>query len=240
MRNLWLMVSTIAVANLAALLVGLGWLFATERLDLERLHAVHEVFVDPLPIARAKEEKALIEAALAAESAEAQARVGTVPLTAAERLEQRREAERIRQAQTDRLAEETRRIRATLMEEADQLQRDRGALEGDRDAFEQMRQDIIEREDDAQFRQTVDMYQTIPPKQSASMMLELIRDDEMDSVVGYLDAMKPRSAAKVIAEIEKERSELAAELLERLKVYGLIPEADEDPADADADEATDA
>ncbi|MEM9083264.1 MAG: hypothetical protein AAGB34_06675, partial [Planctomycetota bacterium] len=100
-------------------------------------------------------------------------------------------------------------------------------------AFEEMRAEIIQREDDEQFAKSVAMYETIKSNQSAAMMMDLVAQGKIDEVVAYLDAMKPRSAAKVISEVQKEETQLAAELVERLKVYGLIPSTDEELTNAD-------
>ena len=37
MKTLWMMISTIAVANLLAMLVFVGWLYGTDRLNMERM-----------------------------------------------------------------------------------------------------------------------------------------------------------------------------------------------------------
>ncbi|MEM1166933.1 MAG: hypothetical protein AAGI30_11660 [Planctomycetota bacterium] len=232
MRNLWLMISLLAVTNLTALVVILGWLQATQRLNVDRVLAVRDVFTEPVPIEEAKAKIEEEEQAEAQRVADLEARVGRPPLTAGQRLAVVEEFKRVQQAELERVEEETRRLRASLVAEADAISRDRERLEADRTAFEQMRREVIEREDDAQFQQVVKQYESIPPKQGAEMMLDLVREGREMEVVGYLDAMKSRQAAKVIGQIQKQDSPLAANLLERLKVYGLMPGAEE-PSNAD-------
>lgn len=232
-RSIWLVLSLMSIMNIVAILVLAGWLQATNRLSGERLQEVRSIFARSVAQQEYDDDQDAKEAARQAEIDEAEARVGTTPLSSEQRLSIVSEYEKVRRAELERMQEETRRLRQTLAAERDDLEWEKVKFNERKSAFEEMRAEIIRREDDEQFAKSVAMYETIKANQSAEMMMELVNQGKTDEVVAYLDAMKPRSAAKVIAEVQKAETQLAAELLERLKVYGLIPSTDEELPNAD-------
>ena len=54
------------------------------------------------------------------------------------------------------------------------------------------------------------------------MLLALIGDGSRDEAVGYLNAMQDRARTKIVGELVKSgETELAAELLEELRIRGV-------------------
>ncbi|MEM9083853.1 MAG: hypothetical protein AAGB34_09665, partial [Planctomycetota bacterium] len=121
-RNLWLILSLMSIMNIVALLVLAGWLQATNRLSGERLQEVRSIFARSVAQQEYDEDQEAIEAARQAEIDEAQARVGTTPLSSEQRFSIVSEYEKVRRAELERMQEETRRLQQTLAAERADLE----------------------------------------------------------------------------------------------------------------------
>jgi flagellar motility protein MotE (MotC chaperone) len=226
-RRLWLILATIAVANALALGMFLGWLAASDRLDMERLRETRGLFVRTRAQETADEERAAREAEAAAAEAERRSIEGLPPITAEQRMRIIRDYAELINQRTERTKRETQDLIDTLMAQQTRLERERRELEADRAAFERMRSEIVDLVGSEQFEKTLRIYETVKPEVAASMMRELLARGETDQVVAYLDAMKSRSASAVIGRFEEQDPALAADLLERLRVHGLVAQARE-------------
>ena len=88
---------------------------------------------------------------------------------------------------------------------------------------------------DGQFAKVVRQLESVPPKQAKQIMLNLIGTGRADQAVAYLDAMSARPAAKLLREFKTDReTELATELLEQLRTFGVEAEVAELPGDDDS------
>lgn len=239
MRSLWTILSVIAVANVLGLGAFIGWLHATDRIDLDRVRRLREVLTETVAEERARTEAESAEAAAAAEAERQRRADREPPLRTSDVLDvklQRGEADRLRE---ERRLREAQDLRRTLDRERGLLDQQRAELEADKAAFNAMRREIAELEGSEQFRRTLATYEALKPDAVRTIFLELLkpsaegRPDEAGAaqVVAYLNAMQDRARAKIIDEFVRGEPALAAELLERLRTYGLEPGGPETPAD---------
>lgn len=220
-KSIWLVISTIAVANLLALIGFAGWLVASDRLNMDRVEAIREMIAPTAAeeAARLKAEETEREAELA--RLEEQGELGAIPLSAADRLNILREVDEVSRQRFERMERETRDLQRQLRDELDAIASERQAFETVRDAFEARRAEIAELEQSKQFKRAMQLYESSKPDVAANMFEELIAQGKEHHVVSYLNAMKPMAARKVIEEFEGRDAALAARLLEGVRNYGL-------------------
>jgi flagellar motility protein MotE (MotC chaperone) len=221
MRSIWMILGTVAIANMMALAVFFGWLASTDRLSRERVDAVRKMFVETSAQETVRREAEAKESEQAALLAEAERTKGFPPLTADQRLELIREYADLISQRTERTRRETQDLINTLLAQQARVQQDRQRLEEDRTAFESMRAAIAALEGSEQFQKSLKVYQTLKPDVAASMLMELVGVGDLDQVTAYLDAMSPRTASRILTEFEKDSPALAADLVERLRVRGV-------------------
>lgn len=244
MNTLLRLVIVLAVAHLLALAGFVVWLFASGRIDGERLSRVRDIFA--VPIAKERSMRADDESRLASAATEASEmqRLRELPFASAERSDKGSRS-------TDRIdlglrafEDKTRRLR-------EELRKDGATLEQRIQAFEQRQKEWENsiaadkrRVTDEQFRKAVKSLESLPPKQARDLILELVNSSRMDTAVAYLDAMSSSKASNLLKSFKgDEETKVAAELLERLRMLGLESEARAErnngakPADTPADPA---
>lgn len=226
--------SILAAANLLAIAGFVGWLLVSGRIDGDRLTRVREIFRDPIDSQRT-----------AAAAPIGPSEAGTPEPTFAERkrvelpmsgFEEIVASGRIedRAALASRgLAEEQRRLAADLAaREADLAARERQLVERQQ-AWRQSIADGLARETDEQFRKTVRLLESAPPRQAREWILELVQSGRTDLAVTFLDAMNAAKSAALLKAFRLEGdSKVATELLDRLRTLGLEGEAGGLRADA--------
>ena len=231
MKTLWTVVSFLAVVHLLALGLFAGWLWRSDRLDMQRMREVRELFAQTIT-----EQAAAVDDPVEA-TGEADAGAMLTRLGSAEQLtmlttlqEHEQQSARRIQDESDMLARQFEKL--TLQTEAD-----RSAFEAERAGWEQATRAERERKADEQFAQTVLQYESLPAKQGKNLLIELIGRGRQEQAVAYLDAMKSRAANKIIREFKSEEEVvLATELLEELRTFGL---GTSDPKDDGNDEPDD-
>ncbi|XHC24532.1 MAG: hypothetical protein ACFHWZ_10700 [Phycisphaerales bacterium] len=220
-RSAWLVVSTIAVANLLAILGFVGWLVSSDRLTLDRLEEIRAMVAptvaEQLEADRAAESEAESERARLEDGGN----LGAVPISAKDRLNILREVDEVSRQRFERMERETRDLQRQLQAELDAIAAEREALEKTRDAFETRRAEIAELEQSKQFKRALQLYESSKSDVAANMFQSLIDRGNEEDVVSYLNAMKPMSAKKIIEEFEQRDPALAARLLEGVRTYGL-------------------
>ncbi|MCP3903363.1 MAG: hypothetical protein GY715_06980 [Planctomycetes bacterium] len=235
MKRFWTIVSFIAVVNLLSLIMFVGWLLQSGRLDRDRLLEVRELLaMTPAEAeALADEESALLEVQQTAAAEEERQRNPPLPSSAAIartslQIEQNDHALR-------RLRDETAQHLAELEFRAKQLDERETALEARRRAWETSTADEVRRKTDEQFRKAVRLLEALPGKQAKRMLLELVAQGSLDQAVTYINAMNPRAATKALKELKTDdENRLATQLLERVRTLGIEAEVAEstsnDPA----------
>jgi hypothetical protein len=221
MKLLWTTLSVLAVANLLALVAFIGWLAASDRLDTARAREVRVMFKETLKERHAREEaekKKLEDERLAAE-ARAHAQVPPVPAKSA--LEFRLDQSQADQARLDGIRREVQILQETLGRERVSLDAEWTKLRAEREDFEKARKVVAETEGNAQFKKTLATLEGLKADKCKSALGELIKGNNIDQAVAYLNAMGERTRTKVLDEFLKEDPKLATDLLERLRTRGL-------------------
>ncbi len=235
MKSIWKIASVVAIANVLALLGFGGWLKVSDRLSIERVRAVREVFVETVgdQVSREeKEEKERAEAQRLAELAAIEA-AGGEPIRASTRLVMLDELEQRGSARLARMQREMDILKRMLAEQQQRLDADIVALKRDRAAFDAERERITQIEGDDQFKVAVGAFSEVKSDMAKAMLAQIMSGQTIDGsdgkaqVVSYLNAMDGDVRAKIIEEFADEDPALAADLLERLRTYGLIARAPE-------------
>ena len=226
MNSFLKLIIVLAVAHLLAALGFVAWLFASGRVDGERISRVREIFsttISDEKRARAEEES---KAADLAADDELLRKLRELPLASADRTDtDSRASDRI-ELGLRTFEDKTRRLR-------DELKKDGESLDQRIQSFEQRKSDWEksiaadkQRVTDEQFRKAVKSLESLPPKQAREVVLELVRTNRMDTAVAYLDAMTSSKASNLLKSFKsEEETKVATELLERLRMLGLESEA---------------
>lgn len=230
MRSIWIAFSTLAVANLLALLGFFFWLQGTGRLNPERVERVRMLFATTVAQDQAEADKKTAEEQAAAMKAAEDAKVGTQPLAAEQQLAEKSAKEELDSQVSRRMQRETNDLLNTLVREREELERQRAEFQSQVDAFVAMRKRIADEEGSEQFQKTVSVYQSVKPAEAKNMMNALIAAGQKEQVVAYLNALSPRISSKLIAEFEKDDPAVASDLLERLRLRGTAVAGSASPA----------
>lgn len=228
MRSLWIIITTIALANFLAVVALVAWLAGTGRLSNERVNAVREMFTTT--VEQDEAQRKLEEAQRAQdEAAAAQDAFMREPPTPAEsEVADQQAVSNAAQQDLSRLTREAEDLRRTFARELAQIERAREQLRQERADFDALRARLAALEGSEQFEKAVALYQQIKPQQAKAMLQTLIDQGEMEQVVSYLNAMQVRTATKIIAEFDDPA--LAATLLERVRTRGLEVAAETTPS----------
>lgn len=221
MKAIWNIITVMALANLIAIVGFVWWLHFSGRLNSERVQEVRALLAETIADQAARE---TTEAAEAEDQAQQQAEVERMagpPVTASETLALRIETSEIDQQRIRLLERQVKNLTETLARERRKLDADRAAFETDRDDFNAMRERIAAIEGDEQFAKSVGVLEALKSADAKETLGRLIVTDR-EQVVSYLDAMKPRTRSKIVTEFVKDgQADLAAELLEEIRVRGL-------------------
>jgi hypothetical protein len=231
MRTIWTILTVLALANLLALAGFVGWLGASDRVDMERVREVRKLFSETLTEKHTREATAKAAEEAAALAAAEKAKRENEPVPAADLLRIRLEAG---EADRERLAKwrrEVEDLKATLQRDLDRLDAARKALADEQAAFDARKEQIARLEGDGMFKKALATYEGLKPTAAAEMMLQLLRpgggtgainEAGADQTVAYLNAMEDRTRTKIITEFQKQDAALAAELLERLRTRATL------------------
>jgi hypothetical protein len=175
MKTLWTTLSVIAIANILALAGLVGWLKATDRLDLERVNKVREVFLTTTVQDKIAEEQAAVQKEADAKAAEEAVKAARPPATAIEQMVAKDLLSEKDRQDVNRLAKEVEILRTSLVRERAELDRIRAQLETDRAGFLAMRKKIKEQEGTAQFQKALGVLSAMKPDQAKMTLAELLR-----------------------------------------------------------------
>ena len=219
-RTTWIVLSTVALANMIALGGLLVWLGVNDRLSLARVEHVRTMLQETVAEQLEREAKEAEDATAEEARLEREARARMPSITAGEALSVTRELEERQRQIIGRLHREVSDLQRALVIEREEVDRAWEALRAERRAFEDMRERLAALEGGEQFERTVRLYESLRPAQAREMMQELIGLGEIEQVVAYLNAMQVRSASKILGEFNDD-APLAADLLERLRTRGF-------------------
>lgn len=230
MRSLWTLLSVVAIANLLALFLFVGFLVASDRVDTTRLREVRQLFTETVAQRKAREEQAAAEAERQKHAAELEAKKGSAPVTAGENLDIKIRQSEADQARIDGMRREIRLLQETLRREKLAVDAEWAKLRQERDDFERARRIVAETEGNTQFKKTLATLEGLKPDKTYTALRQLIDAKNTDQVVAYLNAMQERTRTKVVDEFLKTDPKVAADLLERLRTRGQSAPASGTPS----------
>lgn len=174
MKGLLTGLIVIAIANLLAISGFVGWLVQSDRLDMERVRDLRQKLA--VTVTQERADKAAQEKKDAAAAAEAQAaaKAAKPPLTASEQLSARLEATELDKERLSRLKREIDSLQKRLAEQADQIARDRAALERDRKAFVDMSSTTVETQSTEQFQKALGVLTSLKPAAAKSILAQML------------------------------------------------------------------
>lgn len=225
MKAIWTMVSTLAIANLLAIVAIVGWLKSSGRLDAERLREVRVLLSETTALRDAKRAEDAKAKEVAAKSAEEAAKAKEPPVTSAQKLLVRLEEADADKARMERMKQEAAQLQTTIAQQVKDLETQRAALQAERSSYEAIREKHQQMDGSVQFKKTLNTMEGLKPTQVKTILQELLKTgkvDDREQVVAYLNGMQERTRVKVIDEFAKENPALASDLLERLRTRGLV------------------
>jgi len=219
MKKLTKVLMVMAVLNLIAVLAGVGWVFASGRVDKQRVLEVANLFEETTSgrDMRIRKEEADAAAALAFE----ETALPELAMNADELNDIRLQLTQIDRARLERMQREISDLQDTLKRERALLASERVDFEIQRDAFSAMRNRLEEIEGSDQFGKSLAVLKESKAKDSMAMLSVLIGQGKREQVVTYLSALSTGVRTEVIAEFVKSGEEvLAAGLLESIRMRG--------------------
>lgn len=226
MRAIWTVISVFCLANVLALSGFVGWLRATDRLNVDRLREVREAFTETIAAEKARHVEADSKAEADRKAAEEAVKKARPPISAMEQLSLRLETNEAERQRNERARQEIDALRQALLKERAGLDAEKAALETARKDFDEMRRRIAEQEGADQFKKTLNVLQALKPDEVRST-LQQIMDSTKDgtgkeTAIGYLNALPDRNRTKVLSEFIRQDPKLAADLLEGLRMRGQV------------------
>lgn len=225
MKSLWTIIAVLALANLLAVGALVAWLGATDRLDRERVLAVKQILVDPVPVTKAKqaadESKAKDDAKKAAE----EAKLKRQPTTSEQEISVRMDEIEIDRQRAMRLRSEASLLQKSLAEQIASVETRLKSLADEKRSLESAQKSLAESGGGAQVRKVLSTLESLKPAQAKTTLKQLMDSgsDGRAQVLTYLDQMDEGVRAKIMNEFVKEDPKLAAELLEGLRTRGQAP-----------------
>lgn len=229
----------ISMANLLAIGGFVGWLLASDRIDMERVREIRMILSVTITDQRATDAAAKAKADADAVLADEAAKAAKPPLTAAEKLAARVEATDLDREKATRLRREVESLQQRLSMESVRLADAQSQLDADKKAFEETVAATNARIGDEQFQKSLGILASLKPAAAKSLLQQMITGDSsstmttnatidsqedarLTSAIAYLDAMEERPRSKIMAEFAKDDPALATRLLEKLRIRGLV------------------
>lgn len=244
LRTFWNIVAIMAVANLLALFGFFSWLVITDRVTPERIEQIRALIADgELPGAET------MKASAEDEDDETPAEP-EMAVSSADRLVLRLEQSEIDRQRRERLRRETNDLQRAHQAERRILDDEWAEVRRAREEFEAEMERVRTIDGSAQFRKAVKTLEGLPPRRASDALLAMIAGqnlpglppmedgiadidadrapDGMARAVSYLNAMGERKRIGVVEAIVKQDPQLAAVLLESLRVRGVEARAREE------------
>lgn len=231
MRSVFTIISVFGLANFLAVAGFVGWLRATDRLNLDRVREVREAFTETISARKAREADAQAKIESDRKAAEEAVKKARPPISAMEQLSLRLETNEAERQRHERAREEIEALRQALLKERAALDAEKAALETARKDFEAMRQRIAEQEGSEQFKKILSVLQSLKPDEVRATLQQIMDSDRTtgrETALSYLNALADRTRTKVMSEFIRQDPKLAADLLEGLRMRGQaapLPEA---------------
>lgn len=214
MKRLWdVLVLTLAV-NFVVVAAAVGWLHQTGRLTPDRVAKVREVLFPPpalpVPTTQPAEPDATTRPALQLE--QLLARHSSLP--AGQQAEMVRQTFDMQRAELERRDRELTDLKSQVDLASAKLAEDRAALDAERKTLTEQQEQARKLAADQGFQDSLNLYATMPPRQVKGIFLAM----SDDVVMRYLEAMPPRTAAKITKEFKSpDETDRLQRILEKMR-----------------------
>jgi hypothetical protein len=245
MKLLWNLLAAVLLINVLALGGVCAWMYASGRIDADRLRQARSLFAPT--IAQAQRQEALAEQQ-AQEQREAQLQVARLqdvadgPVSVATRLATDQQEQEVAMQKIAWLRRTVQNLTARLESDKRRLEEMKADLEKTHQSFERSAAARAQQQHNEDFQAAVRMYEQLQAGQAKSMFLELISQGREQEVINYLASMQQRKAAAVLREFKTEAEiVLATNLLQQLAERGVQPVTlgdEQDAAEANVGGAT--
>jgi hypothetical protein len=208
------LVLTLAV-NFLAVAGIVGWMVQTKKLDREKVHAIKEMlFPKPAPEAPAtqpSDQAPTTQPIMRLEELLAK----STGRSASEQVEFIQHTFDAQMALLDRRQRELIDLQRQVELSKQQEAKDRSALDSQKKALNAREQEAARLASDKGFQDALQLYNTMPAKQVKQVFMGL--DDA--TVMNYLQAMQPRTAAKIIKEFKApDETDRIKKILEKMRL----------------------
>ena len=174
MKSILTGIIVIALVNLLVIGGFVGWLVQSDRLNMNRIRELRQKVAVTLTQEKATLAEAERKAAADAAALEAAVKAGKPPLTASEQLAARLEATELDKERLSRLKREIESLQRRLSDQADQVARDRAALERDQKAFAEASVSTGEKESTEQFQKALGVLTSLKPAAAKSLLTQML------------------------------------------------------------------
>ena len=225
MKTIWNVIAMFVFVHVVAGVILIAWLRQSDRLNMDRLTAVRDIFETTITQQQIQGDQAKQLSDQASSRRRDLARLQSIesgPLSVASRLEVDRAAQELALASLQRYKDDIQVLRDQIEQGKRKLQSEQERINAQKKQLDDQIQRRKEQQESVDFRRTVKMFEQVKPKQAKKMFQELLARNRQDQVVTYLAAMSQRKAATVLKQF-KEPAEIvqATELLERLRARGI-------------------
>ncbi len=221
MKTLWNIVSFLAVVHLLALVMFVGWLWNSGRLDKDRVGELREMLAMTIPEAQAAAAESTRQEALQQQQMAEENLRQNPGIPSGDRVRTMTDASQSEQRSVRRISDVKADLARQMAQAQASMDEQREALESEQRSIEDGAAGERERRSADQLKKTVKLLESLPPKQVKRQIIELVNSGSKEQAVIYLDAMNQRIAGKVLAEFKTDPEvKLAKELLERVRTLG--------------------
>lgn len=221
MRSLWIIISTLAIANLVGILGFVGWLAATDRLTGARVMQVRALLSKTAAQQHAEAQAAEEERQRQASQAAQEAKMRVPPEPSADAMQRVRDEDELTALRRARSLDEVKQMQAQLDARQAALDQQRTELEAARKQLAAQAGAGARKVQDGQFKQALAALEAQRPADARKVLQALWDQQQGDQVVAYLAAMGERARSRIMAEFIKSDEKLAARLLEQLRTHGV-------------------
>jgi flagellar motility protein MotE (MotC chaperone) len=213
-KKLLSVISLTLAMNFLLLAGGAGWLVKTGHLDRDRLKEVKKILFPP-PEPPPADSTASTDATTQPSARLDQLLAKASGRTGGEQVEFIQQTFDAQSAQLDRRERELNDLQRQVDLAKGQMSRDRAKLEQDRTDLTARQQQDTKEASDKGFQDSLQLYSSMPAKNVKAIFLSL----SDDVVQQYLEAMPPRTAAKIIKEYKTpEELDRIQKVLERMRL----------------------
>lgn len=223
MKRIWTILSVLALANVLAVGVLVGWLVSSDRLNKDRVEQVRAILARTVAQEQADAKAKADEAAQEQQAADEAARMAVPPIPSAE-IVAATQLVRDADLQVDlRRQRELEDMRSSLLRLQAGLEAREAELARRVEEFEESKELYASIEGAEQFKTALTTLEGQRPRDAKAVLQSLLQIGQQEQVTAYLANMDESKRSKIVAEFVKDNAAVAADLLERLRTRGIGP-----------------